>query len=73
MAFPTINAQQELNNRKILEDLQHKKQLIIQKGVQVNSPLVQGLPQQNTSDVALNTPGSNLARAAWTLANSQSF
>ncbi|XP_031628075.1 SOSS complex subunit C homolog isoform X1 [Contarinia nasturtii] len=98
MAFPTINAQQELNNRKILEDLQHKKQLILQKGVspvagipvnnanqitnsmpllmQVNSQPTIGIspqqPQQSPSHDLLS-PGSNLGRAAWVQANSQSF
>ncbi|XP_055682826.1 SOSS complex subunit C homolog [Lutzomyia longipalpis] len=82
MAFPSLNAQQELNNRKILEDLQIKKQLL-QKGV---SPVVTtipsvpannsglGLPQymqmsQPPSDVILNAP----ARAAWNQAHTQSF
>ncbi|XP_031628077.1 SOSS complex subunit C homolog B isoform X2 [Contarinia nasturtii] len=77
MAFPTINAQQELNNRKILEDLQHKKQLILQKGLmQVNSQPTIGIspqqPQQSPSHDLLS-PGSNLGRAAWVQANSQSF
>ncbi|EFA05146.1 hypothetical protein TcasGA2_TC015263 [Tribolium castaneum] len=33
MAFPQPNAQRELANRKILEDLQLKKQLLLKQGV----------------------------------------
>ncbi|GAB0092210.1 SOSS complex subunit C homolog [Sergentomyia squamirostris] len=79
MAFPSLNAQQELNNRKILEDLQIKKQLL-QKGV---SPVVTSIPSNNSTlglpqymqmsqpptDVILNAP----ARAAWNQAHTQSF
>lgn len=40
----------ELNNRKILEDLQHKKQLILQKGVSaVTSIPVNSANQLNSS------------------------
>lgn len=42
----------ELNNRKILEDLQHKKQLILQKGV---SPVV-GVPVNNANHIASSMP-----------------
>lgn len=42
----------ELNNRKILEDLQHKKQLILQKGV---SP-VAGIPVINANHIASSMP-----------------
>lgn len=43
----------ELNNRKILEDLQHKKQLILQKGV---SPVVAGLPVNNAQITNCSMP-----------------
>lgn len=78
MAFPTLNAQQELNNRKILEDLQIKKQLL-QKGVTPvttsiqnqtnNTNLFVGLNQQYPSELALNTP----ARVAYNQATSLSL
>lgn len=42
----------ELNNRKILEDLQQKKQLILQKGV---SP-VAGLPVNNANHIINSMP-----------------
>lgn len=47
--------------------------------MQVNSQPVVGLPQQQAAqvqpphDIIVNSQGSNLGRAAWAQANSQSF
>ncbi|XP_055370862.1 SOSS complex subunit C homolog B [Condylostylus longicornis] len=78
MAFPNINAQQE-TNRKILEDLQLKKQLL-QKGVSpanLTSPsMTQFMPtNQQTSNIQApdQIPLNSTARTAWQQATTQSF
>lgn len=84
MAFPTISAQQEINNRKILEDLQIKKQLL-QKGVTSvvaaipnttittsNSSMPQFMPA-NPLQLQPDTPINSTSRTAWNQANTQSF
>lgn len=45
MAFPQPNAQRELTNRKILEDLQLKKQMLLKQGAV--APLTAALSQPN--------------------------
>ncbi|CAD7089744.1 unnamed protein product [Hermetia illucens] len=85
MAFPTISAQQEINNRKILEDLQLKKQLL-QKGVSpvvtsipnltvvsANPSMPQFLPSAPQPAQQADSPVNTTARTAWNQANTQSF
>jgi hypothetical protein len=73
MAFPQPNAQRELANRKILEDLQLKKQLLLKQGVAstLNSS---ALPVLGSTTVPQSDgySMSSLQRAALQTANSQS-
>jgi len=76
MAYPTINAQQEINNRKILKDLQINKQLLekgVVPGITTNSPNL-NMPYLGTqqTDFTLNT-SSLRSTQAWTQATNQSF
>lgn len=85
MAFPTINAQQELNNRKILEDLQIKKQLL-QKGVGPVASTIPGIINTNPLSMPLfmqtgnqqqtqqqnDAVLNNSSRTAWNQATNQS-
>ncbi|KAJ6637698.1 SOSS complex subunit C like [Pseudolycoriella hygida] len=80
MAYPTISAQQEINNRKILKDLQINKQLL-EKGVvpgitsavpNLNMPsFVQSQTQQQT-EFTLNSSTLRPTQA-WTQATNNSF
>lgn len=80
MAYPTINAQQEINNRKILKDLQINKQLLekgVVPGITASSPnlnmpsFIQSGTQQQTTDFTLGP--SLRSTQAWTQATNQSF
>ncbi|CAN8027998.1 unnamed protein product [Ixodes persulcatus] len=57
MAFQPPTARQELQNRKILEELQQKKQLLLKQGQGNASPAaLPATPAQNTTDAhALTT------------------
>ncbi|KAJ8921560.1 hypothetical protein NQ315_010465 [Exocentrus adspersus] len=73
MAFPQPNAQRELANRKILEELQLKKQLLLKQGVAstLNAsalPVLGSTPTQSTDGHSMNS----LQRAALQTANTQS-
>jgi len=73
MAFSQPNAQRELTNRKILEDLQLKKQLLLKQGVAstLNSS---ALPVLGTTTVPQSEGYalSTLQRAVLQTANTQS-
>ncbi|KAG5879817.1 hypothetical protein JTB14_007669 [Gonioctena quinquepunctata] len=73
MAFPQPNAQRELANRKILEELQLKKQLLLKQGVAstLNSsalPVLGSTTINNSDSHSMNS----LQRTALQTANSQS-
>ncbi|XP_030752587.1 SOSS complex subunit C homolog B [Sitophilus oryzae] len=75
MAYPQPNAQRELANRKILEELQLKKQLLLKQGVAstLNSsalPVLGSTTVQNNDGHSMN---SHQQRAALQTANSQSM
>lgn len=76
MAFPQPNAQRELTNRKILEDLQLKKQLLLKQGVastlNSSSLPVLGSTNINNSESHANAM-SSVQRAALQQANAQSM
>ncbi|XP_018321302.1 LOW QUALITY PROTEIN: methyltransferase-like protein 5 [Agrilus planipennis] len=82
MAFSQPNAQRELTNRKILEELQLKKQLLLKQGVAstLNSSALPVLGSSNivttNSDGLPNSVAANISstqRAALQQANSQSM
>ncbi|KAJ8938608.1 hypothetical protein NQ314_011416 [Rhamnusium bicolor] len=73
MAFPQPNAQREIANRKILEELQLKKQLLLKQGVAstLNSsalPVLGSTPVQGSDGHSMNS----VQRAALQTANTQS-
>ncbi|XP_050513034.1 SOSS complex subunit C homolog B [Diabrotica virgifera virgifera] len=72
MAFPQPNAQRELANRKILEELQIKKQLLLKQGVastlSSTALPVLGSTTQTSDGHSINS----LQRTALQTANAQS-
>lgn len=78
MAFPQPNAQRELANRKILEELQLKKQLLLKQGVAptLNSAALPVLGSTvGPVAVSQNSDGhltNSVQRAALQAANAQS-
>ncbi|KAJ8951519.1 hypothetical protein NQ318_000216 [Aromia moschata] len=73
MAFPQPNTQRELANRKILEELQLKKQLLLKQGVAstLNSsalPVLGSTTVQSSDGHSMNSA----QRAALQTANTQS-
>ncbi|XP_023313136.1 SOSS complex subunit C homolog B [Anoplophora glabripennis] len=73
MAFPQPNAQRELANRKILEELQLKKQLLLKQGVAstLNSsalPVLGSTTVQSADGHSMNS----VQRAALQTAHTQS-
>ncbi|KAJ8984225.1 hypothetical protein NQ317_007457 [Molorchus minor] len=74
MAFPQPNQQRELANRKILEELQLKKQLLLKQGV-ASTLSSTALPVLGSTTVAASDGGhsmNSLQRAALQTANTQS-
>ncbi|XP_074038527.1 SOSS complex subunit C homolog B [Leptinotarsa decemlineata] len=73
MAFPQPNAQRELANRKILEELQLKKQLLLKQGV-ASTLSSSALPVLGTTTVTSSDSHSmnSIQRTALQTANAQS-
>lgn len=71
MAFPAANAQRELTNRKILEELQLKKQLLLKQGVAstLNSSALPSPIGGNNTDAH---PLNSAQRSTLQTANAQS-
>lgn len=75
MAYPQPNAQRELANRKILEELQLKKQLLIKQGVAstLNSSNFPGLGSTTVQSSDGHSMNSHQQRAALQTAHAQSM
>lgn len=70
MAFPQQNAQRELANRKIIEELHQKKQLLLKQGV-ASTLNTASLPSLGTGNLS-TSDNNSMQRTALQTANSQS-